>query len=116
MNLNWIKCNGDQWCNLILLNLKNSHFTGLTGVYIIWHGGQQPATVYVGKGNIADRLDDHRQDARILQYSHYGLFVTWARVEPFSQDSVERFLAEHLKPKVGQHDRYVPSIAVNLPW
>lgn len=116
MNLNWIKCVGDQWCNLINLNLDHSHFSNLSGVYIIWHGGQQPATVYVGKGEIAERLADHRQNATILQYSHFGLFVSWARVDPWSQSGVERFLAERLNPKVGQRYPTVTAIPVNLPW
>ena len=116
MNLNWTKCEGDQWCTLLNLNLNHSHFTNLKGVYIIWHGGQHPATVYVGRGIISDRLATHRQDAKILQYSYYGLFVTWARVDAFSQEGVERFLAEHLKPKIGQQYPHVLPIAVNFPW
>ena len=116
MHLNWIKCDGDQWCNLINLNLTHSHFTNLEGVYIIWHGGQQPATVYVGKGNIADRLADHRQKAEFLQYSHLGLFATWAQVIPSLQPGIESFLAHHLKPKIGQRYPLVPTIAANFPW
>ena len=116
MNLNWIKCEGDAWCSLLNVNLSHSHFANLRGVYIIWHGGGQPWTVYVGRGVIADRLMQHRQNDDILRFSHYGLFVTWAQVDEYSQRGVERFLAERLNPRVG--DRYPDdrAIVVNLPW
>ena len=116
MNLNWTKCEGDQWCSLHNLNLDHSHFKNLEGVYIIWHGGQQPATVYVGQGNIAARLAEHRQHDDILKFSHHGLFVTWAQVDARSRDGVERFVADGLNPKVGQHHPLASTIAVNFPW
>lgn len=98
------------------VNLKHPHFNNLVGVYIIWHSGQQPATVYVGQGNIADRLAQHRQDDAILKFSHLGLFVTWAQVDNRVQGGVERFLANGLKPKVGQHHPSDSPITVNFPW
>lgn len=116
MNLRWTKCEGDKWCPFTSLNLTHEHFDGLKGVYIIWHGGQQPATVYVGQGNIADRIRDHRKDSNILQYLSYGLFVTWAQVGDSSLDGVERFLADTLIPKEGSLHPSVSPIAVNFPW
>jgi hypothetical protein len=113
--LNWIKCDGNQWCNLLTLNLDHSHFEGLLGVYIIWHGGQNPATVYVGQGVIADRLRAHRADPRILQYGQLGLFVTWAKVD-YSRDGIERFLANQLRPKEGPNHPEAAPVSVNLPW
>ncbi len=103
-------------CSLLDVNLEHSHFINLEGVYIILHGGQYPATVYVGQGSIADRLAQHRQNPEILQFSHYGIFVTWAQVDTGSRSGVERFLAEQLQPKVGRHYPTVPPIAVNFPW
>ena len=108
MNLSWTKCVGNQWCSLLNVNLE--------GVYIIWHGGQNPATVYVGQGAIADRLAQHRQDTEILQFTHYGIFVTWAKVDANSRSGIERFLAEKLQPKVGQRYPTVSPIVVNFPW
>ncbi len=114
--LTWIKCEGNQWCNLLTVNLQSPHFSGLEGVYIIWHGGQNPRTVYVGQGVIADRLRAHREEAQILKFSPFGLFVTWAQVSTFSRDSVERFLADRLQPLVGAAHPQAPPISVNLPW
>jgi hypothetical protein len=116
LQLEWIKCEGNQWCNLLTLNLSHSHFTGLEGVYIIWHGGQQPWTVYVGQGTIAQRLAEHRQNQQILEYSPRGLFVTWARVDARFRDGVERFLAERLQPRLGARSPQADPVMVNLPW
>lgn len=116
MNLNWIKCEGNVWCSLLNLNLNHPHFENLAGVYIIWHGGTQPATVYVGRGIISARLTQRREDGEILKFSHHGLFVTWAQVDAYSQPGVERFLAERLNPKVGERHPDNPTIVVNFPW
>ena len=50
-DVNWVKC-GKEWCNLLNLDLSNPHFEGLVGVYIIWHGGYNPATARIGQGVI----------------------------------------------------------------
>ena len=116
MNVNWIKCEGNEWCPFMTLNLNHSHFTNLSGVYVIWHSGPNPATVYVGKGQIAQRIRSHRNSDDILKFSHLGLFVTWAQVLPSHQEGVERFLADSLNPKVGSNYPQVAPIHVNFPW
>ena len=116
MTLNWIKCGGNQWCRLLNVNLDHSHFYGLEGVYIIWHGQPNPAVVYVGQGNVKDRLLQHRQDASILAYKDLELFVTWAKVDSQYRDGVEKFLSEKWKPKVGENYPNITSIPVNSPW
>jgi hypothetical protein len=115
MSLNWIKCEGVQWCNFMTVNLAHQHFVGLEGVYIIWHGGQNPHTVYVGQGKIAERLAAHRLEPQILQYLSYGLFVTWAPLNS-GRDGVERFLTDVLKPLVTRRAPDVPPVRVGLPW
>ncbi len=62
MQLNWTKCQGDVWCKLNSVNLGHEHFNNRHGVYMIWHGGSSPAVVYVGQGNIKDRIIEHRKD------------------------------------------------------
>lgn len=119
MLLTWNKCSGgagNQWCDLINLNLNHEHFDAMEGVYIIWHGGQNPATVRVGQGFVRDRLSSHRQDPAILAYKTHGLFVTWASVPPWQRDGVERYLAENLNPKVGDRFPDVLPVQVNYPW
>lgn len=116
MNLNWIKCSGNQWCRLLYVNLLHHHFNNLEGIYIIWHGQPDPAVVYVGQGNIRERLIQHRQDPNILVYKDHELLVTWTKVDSAYRDGIERFLAEHWKPKVGQNYPNVYPIPVNSPW
>lgn len=116
MILNWIKCSGDQWCNFFNLNLSHSHFDNLEGVYIIWHGAPNPAVVYVGQGNIRDRIEAHRLEAAILQHRTNGLYVTWAPVALTYRDGIERYLAERWSPLVGANYPSVTPIVVNSPW
>jgi len=115
--LTWNRCEGNAWCPFLTVNLNHPHFRGMTGVYIIWHGGQNPQTVYVGQGEIAARIAMHRSDPRILQYSSLGLFVTWASVplQPV-REGIERYLADRLRPRVGEAHPNVPPVGGNLPW
>jgi len=116
LTLEWIKCEGDTWCSLLTVNLAHSHFDQLEGVYIIWHAGQNPATVRIGQGVIRDRLSAHRQDPEILRYSQYGLYVTWASVVESYRDGVEKYLGEALNPLVGTRLPDASRIEVNSPW
>lgn len=63
MELTRLKCEGDVWCSLTRLNLEtvNEH-----GVYVIWHGGKPSHVVYVGQGDVADRLKEHRTNPSAL--------------------------------------------------
>jgi len=116
MILNWIKCEGEHWCNLINLNLNHPHFNNLEGVYIIWHGGEKPQVVRIGQGIIKDRLKAHKEDSEILGYKNFGLYVTWAAVSLSYRDGIERYLGEKWNPKVGRDFPDVPPITVNSPW
>ena len=66
MQVSWVKCS-DNWCGLKTVKLDK---VTASGVYVIW---TQRGYVYVGKGDIADRLQDHRNPEsetgkRILPY------------------------------------------------
>lgn len=114
--LNWTKCEGQVWCGFLKVNLAHLHFSDLEGVYVIWHGGSNPRTVYVGQGNIRDRLTSHRSDPSILQYTRYGLFVTWAKVDGHYRLGIERYLADTLRPLHGIRHPQVAPVPVNCPW
>ena len=116
INLNWIECNDENWCNLITVNLDDEHFRNLEGVYIIWHGGQNPWTVRIGQGEIKTRLKDHCKDKDVLVYKDYGLWVTWAKVDLKYRNGIETYLANVLSPKVGERFPNRLPIIVNLPW
>lgn len=111
MDLKWIKCTNDVWCDLQNLNLSSEHFNDLKGVYIIWSGEK---VIRLGSGIIKDRLKEHRDNPEINK--HPNLKVTWAQVNGNQMEGVEKFLSDKLSPMVG--DRF-PSripIEVNFPW
>ena len=117
MTLHWIKCQGEVWCKLNLVDLAHRHFDNLGGVYVIWHGGDIPATVYVGQAaSFRSRFGQHRKDPSIQRYANLGLYVTWSSVDPLYLNGVERYLGEQLKPKVGKNWPQDPPIPVTLPW
>jgi hypothetical protein len=49
-------------------------------------------------------------------YHGHKLTGIKANVAPPLRDGIERYLAETLKPKVGEAFPQAPPIAVNLPW
>lgn len=114
MTLSWIKCKGDKWCPLNTVDLSSEHFDGKEGVYIIWRGGENAATIRVGQGVIRDRLKAHRDDPEIQDFE--SLYVTWATVSAADMDGVEAFLGQRLKPLVGERFPDVDPIVVDLPW
>ena len=111
LSLDWVKCVDDEWCSLGRVDLTN---VNVVGVYIIWRAGR---CVYVGQGDIADRLTSHRSDPTITRHGQSGtLCVTWAQVRAESNlDGVERYLAEQYKPLEGTNFPDVTPLPVNLP-
>lgn len=117
LELEWMRCWGDVWCKLNLVNLNHEYFhKDVSGVYIIWHGGPDPKVVYVGQGNIKDRIAKHRVDPEIQRYEHLELYVTWAPVPEESQDGAEAYLADKWDPLVGERHPDALPIKVNSPW
>lgn len=112
MVLDWIKYPNGNWCDLLGLNLDDAHFNNMDGVYIIW--SNKGYTVRIGQGIVKDRFTDHRGNRLIL--NHPVLFATWAKVPAHLKDGVERYLANVLKPVVGDAFPQVAPIQVNLPW
>ncbi|MEA3312114.1 MAG: hypothetical protein U9Q76_07850 [candidate division WOR-3 bacterium] len=126
MNLQWIKCGfpnkPEYWCQLLFFNIDHENLDNFEGVYVIWHGGEEPIRqriVRVGQGKIRERLKEHKEDEEILAFKPKGLYVTWAAVDGRSRDGVERYLGDTLNPKTPKKDKRFPDatpIRVNLPW
>lgn len=115
LQLTWVAY--DVEGNRLELDRVNLALISVTGVYIIWHGGQQPRVVRVGQGDVATRLGAHRVNNKIQSYSGEGvLYVTWAAVPARLLDGVELYLAEHWKPLVGDRFPDAVPVAVNSPW
>ncbi len=116
MQVTWNRCESHIWCKLNEVDLNNSHFDNMAGVYVIWHGGNNPKTVRVGQGLIKDRIAAHRVGHEVQAYKQHGLFVTWTTVPWNSRNGVEAFLAQNFDPIVGERFPNVTPIPVNLPW
>ena len=111
----WGKCGSGNWCQLNAVNLQDTAFDGAEGIYVIWHAGANPRTVYVGQGAIRDRLNAHRHDPRIQAYAKLGLYVTWASVPASQRGGVEAYLAAKYDPLVGERRPDDDPVSVNTP-
>lgn len=119
MKLDWITCGNDKhWCSFRHLSLPVGG--NLRGVYVIWaEEGDPPITVRVGLGDISKRIEAHRGDDEIEEAEkelETDLLVTWADVPESFQEGVERYLADHLNPLVGERFPDADPIPVNLPF
>lgn len=117
----WRQCmdasESPAWC--ALEKVDTSTITASQGVYVIWHGGDEPDTVRVGQaffGTIGETIERCRTDPDILGYRDLGLYVTWAEVaDETILDGIERHLGDLLQPLLGRRPAAEP-VAVNLPW
>jgi hypothetical protein len=112
LQLSWAKRDNGDWCRLLALDTSQLE---AEGVYLIWHGGDRPGWLWVGKGNIAARIEAHRADPQIQVYGSAGLYVTWARVSPGQQEGIESFLGAACNPLFGTRGGGIKPIPVNLP-
>ena len=113
-NAVWVKSKANTWLRLLTFNINSDLGNG---VYVIWHSGNPGRVVYVGQGDIATRLQCHRNNDDIIHYSQRGeLLVTWAVLPAHLMSGVERYLADTWNPLVGDAYPDVAPIAVNSPW
>jgi hypothetical protein len=108
----WAKGPENEWLDFLKCDLTNVQ---TFGVYIIWHAGERPKTVYIGYGHVKERLHAHCMDSRILTYLPKGLLVTWAEVPAMDAAGVVRYLADRLRPLVEVQRLDVRPIPVNSP-
>jgi hypothetical protein len=109
--LKWVTCKNGNWCDLLRVDLSNSHFDDLSGVYIIW---SNQTVVRIGSGDIKARISDHRDNPEITIYP--DLKITWAHVNRNQMEGVENYLSEVLHPVIGKRFPDCTPIEVNLPW
>ena len=116
MQIHWVKYQNGHWYRLNDLDLNSGYFNNIAGVYVIRCAGNNQPTLKVGQGVIRNRLRVHCQDRAIQNFNHLGLYVTWASIWELFRDGVETFLAQQLRPLLGERYPDVFPIAVNLPW
>jgi hypothetical protein len=113
LTVNWVKCHTNVWCSFDQLELSK---VKEIGVYIIWYEGNPGSVIRIGQGDVAARIGVHRNDSAVTAYRTSGtLRVTWASVPAAQRNGVEKFLADHYRPLIGDAFPAVPAIAVNLP-
>jgi len=102
LQLMWVKSNNNRWLRLSGLDFERIQ---TTGVYILWHGGQQPAVISVGAGDIGTHLRDHFNNINIRRYENNGeLMVTWAAINSLAQrDGVESYLVSLCRPLISNY-------------
>ncbi len=115
--LDWAKSDSGEWYSFTDVDLADDQFKELSGVYVIFYmDDNRYVTVRLGKGDIADRITDHRTDGEITAHGDGQLLVTWAVVPANQQERVERFLALALHPIVGERFPDRVPLKVNLPY
>ena len=90
----------------------NPPIVNATGVYILWRE-TAPIVLYVGQGDVLQRLQDHRRDPILKQYG--GWHVYWAVASGDQLGGIEHYLADFYQPAVGDRHSNDPKILVNLP-
>ncbi len=115
LELVWAKSSDNRWLRLSDLDFERIN---TTGVYILWHGGQTPAVVRVGAGDIGTRLRDHFNNVLIRRYENKGqLMVTWAAIESLAhRDGVENYLIELCRPLVSDYRPTAAPLVVKSPF
>jgi len=102
------------------ISLDGVDLTTITahGVYVIYSVGNPGRVIYVGKGDVAARLGQHRNDARMItaKDAHGPLYVKFAAVSAQDQAGVERYVAALFPPLVGERHPDCTPIAVNSPF
>ena len=115
LRLDWIHREDGQSCHLERVDLDCVD-TG--GVYLIWHGGDEPKVVRVGQGgDLAQHLQRLKETPEILAYKDRGeLYVTWAAVPDPKRSGVVCYLMENWSPLIGKPSPLVFPITVNSPF
>ncbi|HVO73440.1 MAG TPA: hypothetical protein VMT35_05425 [Ignavibacteriaceae bacterium] len=97
-----------------MVNLDNTHFDNLTGVYLIWQGEDKRNVIKVGKGLIREKLAAMRIDKKVQEFGP-DLFVTWGEVSPDKLNGVEAYLFKEFHPIIQEELNGTETISVNLP-
>ena len=113
MQLSWINFDDGKWQFLHDADLSVAN---VSGVYVIWQPSPGPKAILIGHGNVARRLEAHRKQRRVMQYSGKLPCVTWAEVPARFQKHVESFLAYRYRPLLGRRIRDAFPMSANLPW
>jgi hypothetical protein len=109
----WEKTRDGNWYTF---EPQNIDCVSGSGVCIVWHEGETPATVCVGHGDLAQCLHEFYENRAVSMYRKLGpMRFTWTEMSTVLQRGVSRYLSEQLKPAFEDTATLVKSIPVNLP-
>ena len=113
VQLQWSKASGGNWPAFDEVDPEqlDQH-----GVFVIWRNGNAArvsAVLYVGRGSMRQELSRCKRDPVFRDAR--DLYVTWAKVNFETLDSVAAYLYQKLRPLWGEIV-LGPPLAVNTPW
>jgi hypothetical protein len=115
MQVDWIMCKGNIWCELNKVDTDHKNLVGEQGVYIIWSGKEAKNILRIGSGIIRSEILKNQKDIAMLAFFHVGVYVTWAEVGN-KKDNVVAYLQQKLHPKFMDNPSKASPVNVNLPW
>jgi hypothetical protein len=94
LRLDWIHREDGQWCHLERVDLDCID-TG--GVYLIWHGGDEPKVVRVGQGgDLAQHLQRLKETPEILAYKDRGeLYLSDGKLESTHRQALSACISDY---------------------
>lgn len=118
-SLSWYVTDNNNYYFSLNIDLDQRHFDGLVGLYAIYYKTKNDFTqyVYIGQGNIKDRLTAHRLDQTIQMYGRQNnLCITWAKDDSSKEirEGKEQYLHDKLNPLYSRPQNVQP-IQVKLP-
>jgi len=98
----WSKNVSGKFRRLPFIELAKENVSGMSAVYVIWHGGMKPGWVYVGLADdLAMDITDAKQSSEIMEYDmRGGAFITWQTFPNKMAPGVFAFLTDVLQPEV----------------
>jgi len=111
LSVKWAKYKKQGWCRLNTLNLEQ---VKTSGNFIIWKPQNKDNVIRIGHGNIADELQQLRNNSLIARFGE-DLLVTWASVQEPYREGVERFLYEQYSPVSVDRVANARMVYVNMP-
>ncbi|NVJ92643.1 MAG: hypothetical protein HWE34_13360 [Methylocystaceae bacterium] len=98
----WSKNAAGKFRRLPFIELAKENVSGMSAIYVLWHGGVKPGWVYVGMADdLAMDLTDAKQSREIMEYDmRGGVFVTWQSFSKNMAPGVFAFLTDALQPEV----------------
>ncbi|MCB1476156.1 MAG: hypothetical protein H6883_09675 [Rhodobiaceae bacterium] len=111
--LHWERPAGNGWHKLDSIDITKIR---TIGIFIIWHEGDPGRVIRVCQGDVGRQLQLEQISPPVLRYRVFGeLCVTWASVPASFRNGVERYLANLLRPQVGESYPLTLPLAANSP-